>query len=388
MNTVLRIDIGRLLSRARYATPTGIDRVERAYVRYFLQSSRAVQFITSVPGLGDRILPHLSVARFLDRLEQQWQSGIANLGWAEVVKLWLSSVRMNAHARAITVMPSHLHLDNAHRLAKRRGNGALVLFVHDCIPSDYPEYARAGGAAKHRLRLENAARFADAILVNSQDTADRLTRYASPDKALPPLSVAHIGIDRLPGVSARSNNGAPYFVILGTIEPRKNHLLLLHIWRHWAQSEMRDIPQLIVAGKRGWENENIIDLLDRCTALRGRVIEKQNLGDAELGSLLRGARALLMPSFAEGFGMPIAEALAAGVPVIASDLPVFREMAGDVPDYRDPLDGAGWADAILSYAASDSVLRQQQLERMRHWQPTEWAAHFAVLEDRIDRLLL
>ena len=110
------------------------------------------------------------------------------------------------------------------------------------------------------------------------------------------------------------------------------------------------------------------------------------LGDAQLSALVRGSRAVLMPSFAEGYGMPVAEALAAGIPVIASDLPVFREVAGDIPDYRDPLDGAGWAAIIRDYANENSVLRQQQMARLHGWAPPSWPDHFEKVTAFIDGL--
>lgn len=78
--------------------------------------------------------------------------------------------------------------------------------------------------------------------------------------------------------------------------------------------------------------------------------------------------------------MPLVEALAHGVPVIASDLPVFREIAADVPDYLDPLDGPGWRAALLDYAQAHSPRRAAQLARMAHFQPPTWAQHFVRVE--------
>ena len=68
-------------------------------------------------------------------------------------------------------------------------------------------------------------------------------------------------------------------------------------------------PRLLIVGSRGWENENVLDLLDRCTALKDHVVELGAVSDIRLAALLRSTRALLMPSFAEGFGLPVAEAL-------------------------------------------------------------------------------
>jgi glycosyltransferase involved in cell wall biosynthesis len=95
---------------------------------------------------------------------------------------------------------------------------------------------------------------------------------------------------------------------------------------------------------------------------------------------------LLFPSFAEGYGLPLAEALALGVPVIASDLPALREVGGVVPDYLDPLDGAAWRNAVADYVRPDSLARRAQLARLAGWTPPSWSAHFAILDEVLDGL--
>lgn len=110
-------------------------------------------------------------------------------------------------------------------------------------------------------------------------------------------------------------------------------------------------------GQRAWECENVVDLLERCEQLKGFVVEHASCGDEELVNTLRHARELLYPSFIERFDLPIAEALSLGAPVIASDLPIFREFAGEVPDYADPLDGRRWLEQIEEYLRPDSTRR-------------------------------
>ena len=101
---------------------------------------------------------------------------------------------------------------------------------------------------------------------------------------------------------------------------------------------------------------------------------------AEVASLLRGARALLLPSFAEGFGFPLVEALALGVPVLCSDLAALRENGGVVPEYFDPLDGLGWRAAVIDYSRPASPRRQAQLSRLAGRRPASWKAHFASVD--------
>jgi glycosyltransferase involved in cell wall biosynthesis len=196
--------------------------------------------------------------------------------------------------------------------------------------------------------------------------------------------VAPLGVEAGLAGAAPEVQDRPYFLCLGTIEPRKNHLLLLHVWRSLAGDA--DAPRLILVGRRGWENENVVDMLERSDAIRGLVVEAGRVGDARLAGLVAGARAVLMPSFAEGFGLPVAEALAAGTPVIASDLPALRETGGGVPDYLDPLDGPGWRAALLDYARSASPRRAAQLERLASWTPPRWDDHFARVLPFLDAL--
>ena len=97
-----------------------------------------------------------------------------------------------------------------------------------------------------------------------------------------------------------------------------------------------------------------------------------------------GASASLYSSVAEGFGLPVAESLSLGVPVLCSDVAELREVGRDVPDYLDPRDAAAWARAIADYARSDSTARQAQLRRLRNWSAPSWAEHFRIVQPLID----
>jgi glycosyltransferase involved in cell wall biosynthesis len=126
-------------------------------------------------------------------------------------------------------------------------------------------------------------------------------------------------------------------------------------------------------------------MLDGSDCLKKHVREFGSCGDDELANLVAGARALLMPSFAEGFGLPVAEALQLGTPVIASDLPVFREFAGDIPTYIDSLDQNGWERAIIDFAG-ESDERERQREAMIGFRAPNWQSHFQAIDDWLGTL--
>jgi glycosyltransferase involved in cell wall biosynthesis len=384
--TYYTLDVSRLLSRSREAVPTGIDRVELAYAEYLMrQAPERTEFAALHPLGRFGSVNFEAASRFIHRLSARWAQAGQDDGRAVLasrralhrqILLAPEPARRTGESRGAYLLLSHHHLTRprviARAIGRRRGN-AFVPMVHDLIPSDYPEYARPRESEKHLRRIATVARLADGIIVPSESVKCQLLphlRYAG--RAGLPVAVIRHGVllpshtNALPAPGAR-----PYFVCLGTIEPRKNHLLLLNIWRRLVETHGESAPRLVLIGRRGWENENVLDMIERCPALRNTVEEHDALPDAEVSRLMLGARALLFPSFAEGFGLPLAEALALGVNVVCSDIPVFREVGGSAPEYLDPLDGLGWLRAIerrsLAPAPTANV----------NWQAVSWPESIA-----------
>jgi glycosyltransferase involved in cell wall biosynthesis len=385
------LDISRLLTVAHRPAPTGIDRVELAYARrWSAEAGERCTFVAELPLIGFAALPRQVVADLVAALEECWlHGGRSAAPAARRAKLALPFGRsalvglLRAPGPKAFLLVSHRALERPARIAALRRQGCwFIPLIHDLIPLQHPEFARAGVAETHRRRIATTAALADAIVVNSSATGAELTPWLAGRSTPPAVAVAPLGVSP-PQVQAPPVALRPYFVALGTIEPRKNHLLLLNLWRHFAATLGAAAPRLVVVGRRGWENENVLDMLERCSAIDGLVRETGALPDREVATLLRGARALLFPSFAEGFGLPLAEALALGVPAIASDLVALREVGGNVPDYLDPLDGPAWRAGILDYARADSGARRAQLGRLGAWKPPAWSDHFAA----VDRLL-
>jgi glycosyltransferase involved in cell wall biosynthesis len=398
------LDVSRLLVCGRRPTPSGIDRVELAYARRWLQAPPAsCSFVGQDLRGGFALLPRALVEELAAALAAAWAGGaeqeaaqqrarrlgtqargrlLLGFGRGEVARL------LNSGRRMVFLLVSHRALERRGPIAAIRDAGAaFVPLIHDIIPVTHPEYARPGQAETHRRRMASTGALADAVIVNSAATAEALRPFLAERQEEPPIVVAPLGIEpvrppRHPPVPGRR----PYFVTLGTIEPRKNHLLLLHLWRDMAALQGPAAPRLIIVGKRGWENENVIDILERCTALDGLVEEAGQLPDQVVADLVRGARALLFPSFAEGYGLPLAEALALRVPAICSDLPALREVGGAVPDYLDPLDGFAWREAVMDYVPENSPRRAAQLARMTGWQAPNWTEHFARVDSLLEHL--
>lgn len=387
------LDLSRLVSRIRHPTPTGVDRVEMAYARELMRRipDRLHFGLLHPAGVYGRIPPETAAA-FLSATEHAWENGIETRGAIELLGSLLQLRPRRDHAPAgprvvVQSSPHHLHREATLRRILAREGAKFVVLIHDLIPIDFPEYARRGGRALHETRMRTVATLADAVVANSAATLRAFDRFRADAGRDTVTAVAHLGTDvRLP-VSPPASDPRPYFVCVGTIEPRKNHLLLLHLWRQLADElGAASVPRLVVIGRRGWENEQVVDLLERCPSLVDCVDERGRLSDGEVRRLIGDARALLLPSFAEGFGMPVPEALALGTPVICSDLPALREAGGDVPCYLDPLDGPAWRRAVLGYADPASAERRAQLDRLARWTPPSWAEHVAAVLALADRI--
>lgn len=261
-----------------------------------------------------------------------------------------------------------------------------VYFIHDLIPITHPQFCRAGEAELHLERMRTVLATASGVIGNSQATLDELAKLAAAERrCFPPAVPAWLGCTPL-GAGRTEAVEEPFFVCLGTIEARKNHLLLLETWAKMIARLGDRTPRLRIIGQRGWEAEQVFRALDGDTSLRPYVSEISGCSDHELASHLANARALLFPSHAEGFGLPLVEALALGVPVIASDLPVFREIGQDVPTLLDPNDASAWEATILDYARPESAARDAQLERMQGFRLFDWPSHFRAVERFLDSL--
>ncbi len=378
--TAVWLDIARLCERAVVGSLTGIDRVELAYAQTLREKlPERLRYVMLHPWQSRfAVVPWTQAVAFLDGLARAWQEGnqsdCRRMAMALLARTAVAGAPHAGLDGAVYLLVSHRHLQRRAALARslRRSGAAFVTLLHDVIPMTHPEFVRPGDGARHAERVETAAQLASGVIVNSWATAASLAPY------LPrgcPLHVAPLGVTAVAPAEPGAQAKRPYFLCIGTIEPRKNHLMLLQVWRRLVEMLGDAAPRLHIVGGRGWENENVLDMLDRSPVLRGYVVEHGRVCDRRLNALMRGARAVLMPSFAEGFGLPVAEALATGTPVICSDLPALRETGGPVPDYIDPLDASFWAAAVLDYAETDSVQRAAQCARLAAWRPVDWAAH-------------
>lgn len=426
MTFPVALDITRLATRVLNLTPNGIDRLDFAFASHFLCPARQGSLAMMMTALGPRVIATAAGRDIVDGIAVHWgeedtpegdETYRAIAAWiggeaapsASVRRLIRGRPRRNAGllrwigkhglplgrspARALPEGARYLNISQFPLWIARyfawlngRPDVKAVFFFHDLLPIETPEYFRPAERERHLRRLANLARFGAAAIATTDVVGAALVRaLAALGRANMPVLVAPppaapIFFKRCaadPALVAR-----PYFVACGTIEPRKNHLLLLHVWRELVRRDGARAPKLVLIGSRGWENENAIDLLERCPALSNHVIEVSGLPTPSLKRLLDGACALLMPSFAEGYGLPAAEALASCVPVVASDIPVFRETGRGRIQLLSPIDGDGWLKTIRALAGSIPTGREANNQSCE----LEQARYFAKVSDFLESL--
>jgi glycosyltransferase involved in cell wall biosynthesis len=383
--------------------PTGVDRAELAYLRHLAGCAEPL-FAIVRSTLGYVLLAPDGVAEIIRRLGGETPWGAADRlsvlarRKSFTVRRAESDLRRLARDRCrppglAAMLARHLpggvaylnigHSNLSDRMlaAVRQGaEGRVAVMLHDVIPLDFPQYQRAGTPEKFAAMLRRVRAGADLVIYNSHDTRARTERYMAQWGDCPPALVAHLGVpvpvvaDLPPGLAP----ARPYFVALGTIEPRKGHDLLLDLWQDMAADMAgKDIPGLLICGARGWNNAALFARLDRLPS-RGPVRELPGLDDGVIAALLIGADGLLFPSRAEGYGLPPVEAAALGVPVVCCDLPVYREVLRDIPVYAKETDRYQWRYIIKSLTKGRNEKRAEV--STGDFCPPSWQDHFnAVL---------
>jgi len=384
----LILDATRLVARAGRTVLTGIDRVERAWLGECLARDPAACLLVGTMA-GQVLLPASAAGRILDWIDRPEaaprpgrllrmlagrraaRAAALEALWPDATGPFRTSAALGRHLPASGGWLVSVGHQNAAglRLVAGLSGWRLAVLVHDTIPIDLGDDPRA---ARRLWPVLTGAAKADLAICNSQVTAAALAHHAGPVRN--PL-VAPLGIDLAPpdpsALPASLGRGAgPAFLALGTIARRKGQDFLLDLWQAMAAAPP---GRLILAGRIGRGGGPIVARAREMAAQGLPVALATDLSDGAVAALMEGAAALLAPSLAEGYGLPVAEAAARGLPVLANDLPAYREVVGAYPVYLPTGAAYPWIEAIRGIAAHRAT--EPATERRRLAVPG-WKDHF------------
>ena len=289
--------------------------------------------------------------------------------------------------------PPDVDIVHAPSLAVPPKNGKpLVVSVHDAAPWIFPEAFTARGRWFHAMGARAASRRADLVITGTAAAAEEVAAHMSVPAER--IRVVPYGVDapgarpspdETEGVLRRYGlTGTPYVLWVGSLEPRKGVGTLVAAMAQLAGGPgagpaggAGPVPVLVLAGYAGWQNSALLPAPELARLGQGfRQIGR--VTDAELQALYSSAALFAFPSLHEGFGLPVLEAMAAGAPVVASDIAAIREVAGDAAVLVPPGDAGTWAAAIEALLA-DGPWRAEMAEQGRRRAALfSWAATAAA----------
>jgi alpha-1,3-rhamnosyl/mannosyltransferase len=244
------------------------------------------------------------------------------------------------------------HRGHVDALLRLKGEARLIHMVHDLFVLDHPEWSHPYFGRLVGEKLRALAPRVDRWLTTSRFVANELARFLLPKTAaidLVPLGADLHAPEDPAALSRRGLVANSYILHVGTLEPRKNLITLL--------DAVERVPQawpLVLVGRDGWRSNEIHSRLRR--AHKGAARWISNAADSELTSLYRGASFTVVPSLGEGWGLPIQESLAQGVPCIAARTGALPEVGGDLVRYVDPNDTDALAAAIADWSSNPAAL--------------------------------
>jgi glycosyltransferase involved in cell wall biosynthesis len=273
--------------------------------------------------------------------------------------------------------------------AKRRYGIRFSTLIHDLIPIEYESLVEEQHVVQFRNWLEEVLPVADVVLTASKHSRNALLKLAQ-DAGWPLRRVEVVepgsGFNNqlvsgdlaagelASGDLAKVSFPQPYVLFVSTIEIRKNHRLLVRIWRRLLERHgAAAVPSLVFAGQIGWLVDDLLADLVASDYLGGKIVLMPGLSDAELRQAYRSSLFTVFPSLCEGWGLPIAESLMHGKFCVASNRTSIPEVGGDLVDYFDPANEDDVLAKIERLLLDPGYLKAREVRLQAEYRPRTWA---------------
>lgn len=274
-------------------------------------------------------------------------------------------------------------------------HGKKVVTVHDMVYKAFPETVRGRTRFMLNMGLKRSMKRADMIVTDSEFSKSEIIKYFPQYENK--IRVVPCGTDlerfkpcddlqRIENVKQSLGISGEYFLYLGTIEPRKNLERLIAAYGHLVGKLGEKTPKLVLAGGKGWLNDGIYGRVQSMN-LQEMVLFTEYVPSEDLTPLMCGARAFVFPSVYEGFGMPPLEAMACGVPVLASGEASLPEVTGDCAVICDAFSVKSIAQGLYRLCTDDELCRELSRKGLKRAENFTWQKSAEILYDVYKELL-
>lgn len=264
---------------------------------------------------------------------------------------------------------------------KQRHGFSYCAIVYDLIPLRFPHFVPSSYVELLTEYFGELTWLADHAMCISETTKQDWVRHACEIGAEPtPSSVFPLGCDiprnakSLPSQLPSALHGKQFAMYVSTIEPRKNHRMLYEAWEECVRTGQVDPTQhrLVFVGRKGWLFGDMLHQIETNPLTRDTIVLLHETSDEVLASLYQACSFVVFPTLYEGFGLPLAEALANGKLCVASNAAALSEIGGDLIMKLDPKDTIAWSNTIGRLMSSPSEVRAWEDCIKRHYRPTTW----------------
>jgi glycosyltransferase involved in cell wall biosynthesis len=259
---------------------------------------------------------------------------------------------------------------------RRVCNVKVVHLIHDLVPFFMPELYWDGFCEKYIKSLNDMCHLADHVFVNSESTRKDLIEHVpcARDKDITKIVLGDVfakeSVGPVQWVDKFDNS---FLLCVGTIQPRKNHYVLLQVWRRLLIEYEESCPHLVIVGSIGWNVDNLISYIKENPKLSNKITILGDVSESVLSYLYKHSKFTLYPSLYEGWGLPIRESLSYGKFCIASRSSSMPEAGGDLCAYFDPNDSGELYQLINKYYFDDSALEDVEKKIRVEFFENTWA---------------
>lgn len=269
-------------------------------------------------------------------------------------------------------------------LQKERGV-SLIPILYDMCPVLTPQFCSPGIRKVFKQHMQKTLSSSDLILSISKNTSRDAGLWLKQVKAsVPETREFRLGdeISDVQGTEPEENLPKEFIVYVSTIESRKNHTALYYAYK-LAHNQNIKLPSIVIAGRKGWLANDVYEIIKNDPDVSSKFVFLHNASDQNLTWLYNNCLFLAYPSFYEGWGLPIAESLLHGTPVIASETSSIPEIGGNLVDYFSPYSPDEIMQKIQQYSNHRDLLETKRQKILKEYKATTWEDSYREVAEAI-----